>query len=200
MAQLGLNDVSLTFSGPPLLDSVGLQIDEGERVGLLGRNGTGKSTLLKILEGTLAPDSGEVFRKPGLRVAGLQQEVPLDLTGSVRDYLHVACGATTSETSWEIETRIDQAAHDLAFDLDAAIETLSAGSKRRVLLAAALVRDPEVLILDEPTNHLDIDAIQWVEEFLRDFAGAVLFVTHDRAFLSARSASSKIRCAAGAAL
>ena len=183
MVLLGLNDVSLTFAGPPLLDSVGLQIDEGERVGLLGRNGAGKSTLLRILEGTLAPDSGEVFRKPGLRVAGLQQEVPLDLRGSVRDYLHHACGATTSEASWEIETRIDQVAHDLAFELDVAIETLSAGSKRRVLLAAALVRDPEVLILDEPTNHLDIDAIRQLEDTLRRRRGTLIFVTHDRSFL-----------------
>jgi ATP-binding cassette subfamily F protein uup len=183
MALLGLSNVSLTFAGPPLLDSVGLQIDEGERVGLLGRNGAGKSTLLKILEGTLAPDSGEVFRRPALRVAGLQQEVPLDLTGSVRDYLHHACGATTSETSWEIETRIDQAAHDLGFDLDVAIETLSAGSKRRVLLAAALVRDPEVLVLDEPTNHLDIDAIRQLEDTLRRRRGTLIFVTHDRTFL-----------------
>jgi len=95
----------------------------------------------------------------------------------------VACGATTSETSWEIETRIDQAAHDLGFDLDAAIETLSAGSKRRVLLAAALVRDPEVLILDEPTNHLDIDAIRQLEDTLRRRRGTLIFVTHDRSFL-----------------
>ena len=89
---------------------VSLQIDDGERLGLLGRNGAGKSTLLKILEGTLAPDSGDVVRQPGLRVASLQQEVPLDLAGTVRDYLHEACGVTTSDTAWEIETRIDQAA------------------------------------------------------------------------------------------
>jgi ATP-binding cassette subfamily F protein uup len=183
MALLGLNEVSIAFAGPPLLDSVGLQIDDGERIGLLGRNGAGKSTLLRILESTLAPDSGEVIRKPGLRVASLQQDVPLDLAGPVRDYLHHACGATTSEKSWEIETRIDQAAHDLLLDLDAAIETLSAGSKRRVLLAAALVRDPDVLILDEPTNHLDLDAITHLEEALQRRRGTLVFVTHDRAFL-----------------
>ena len=183
MALLSLNDVSLTFAGPALLDSISLQIDDGERLGLLGRNGAGKSTLLRILEGTLAPDSGNVVRQPRLRVAGLPQDVPLDLVGSVRDYLHEACGVTTSHSSWEIETRIDQAAHGLSIDLDDRLESLSAGSKRRVLLAAALVRDPDLLLLDEPTNHLDLDAIQHLEETLARRRGALVFVTHDRRFL-----------------
>src|SRR5512143_3390453 len=121
MAWLRLNGVSIAFAGPPLVDSVGLQIDDGERIGLLGRNGAGKTTLLRILEGTLAPDSGEVTRQPGLRVASLPQDVPVGLAGTVREHLHEACGAVTSERSWEIETRIDQAAHDLALDLDARI-------------------------------------------------------------------------------
>ena len=183
MALLSLNDVCLTFAGPALLNSVRLQIDDGERLGLVGRNGAGKSTLLKILEGTLVPDSGEVVRQPRLRVASLQQDVPLALSGSVRDYLHEVCGATRSDKSWEIETRIDQAAHDLTLDLDAALEALSAGSKRRVLLAAALVRDPDLLILDEPTNHLDLDAIEHLEGALQRRRGALIFVTHDRRFL-----------------
>ena len=190
MPLLSLNEVSLTFAGPALLDCVSLQIDDGERLGLLGRNGAGKSTLLKILQGTLAPDAGEVVRQQGVRVASLQQDVPLDLAGPVRDYLHHVCGVTTSDTSWEIETQIDQAAHDLLLDLDAPIETLSAGSKRRVLLAAALVRDPDVLILDEPTNHLDIDAIQHLEETLQRRRGTLVFVTHDRSFL--RNLSTRI--------
>ena len=185
MALLSLNHVHLTFAGPALLDSVSLQIDAGERLGLLGRNGAGKSTLLKLLEGTLDPDSGDVVRQPGLCVAGLPQEVPHDLAGRVGDYLHQVCGAAASDVAWEIETRIDQVAHDLALDLDAALETLSAGSKRRVLLAAALVRDPHLLILDEPTNHLDIDAIRHLEERLQRRRGALIFVTHDRAFLRA---------------
>src|SRR6185436_16844817 len=126
MTLLSLNEISLTFAGPALLDSVSLQVEDGERIGLVGRNGAGKSSFLKILEGTLAPDAGNVARQPRLRIASLQQDVPPDLTGSVRSYLHVACGAATSDSSWAIETRIDQVAHDLTLDLDAAIESLSA--------------------------------------------------------------------------
>jgi ATP-binding cassette subfamily F protein uup len=187
MALLSLNDVSITFAGPALLDSVSLQIDDGERLGLIGRNGAGKSTLLKILEGTLAPDSGGVVRQPGLRVASLPQEVPPDLAGSVGAYLRAA---KSNDPSWELDRRIDQVAHELTLDLDAAIESLSAGSKRRVLLAAALVSDPDVLILDEPTNHLDIDAIRHLEESLQRRRGTLVFVTHDRSFL--RSLATRI--------
>ncbi len=183
MPLLGLVDVTVAFAGPPLLDRVSLQIEPGERIGLLGRNGAGKSTLLRVLEGTLRPDSGEVVRPAGVRVAGLQQDVPLDLSGPVRDYLHEACGAAASEAAWEIETRTDQAAADLALDLDASLETLSAGTRRRVLLAAALVRAPDVLLLDEPTNHLDLAALEHLQESLLRRRGALVFVTHDRAFL-----------------
>ena len=190
MALISLNDVSLTFAGPALLDGVSLQIEDGERLGLLGRNGAGKSTLLRLLSGALAPDAGEVTRRPALRVASLRQDVPPGLSGTVRAYLHLACGATTSEQSWEIETRIDHAAHDLAIELDAEIGTLSAGSKRRVLLAAALVREAELLILDEPTNHLDIDAIRHLEQALARRRGTLVFVTHDRGFL--RSLATRI--------
>jgi ATP-binding cassette subfamily F protein uup len=183
MPLISLNNVSLTFAGPALLDAVSLQIEDGERLGLLGRNGAGKSTLLRILEGTLAPDSGDVVRQPGLRVASLPQEVPLDLTGTVGGFLHEVCGAAKSDAAWTIEARIDRAARDLTLDLNATLETLSAGSKRRALLAAALVRDPDLLILDEPTNHLDIDAITHLEESLRRRRGTLVFVTHDRSFL-----------------
>jgi ATP-binding cassette subfamily F protein uup len=138
---------------------------------------------LRVLEGTLAPDSGERVCLPGLRVAGLQQDVPAGLTGSVRAFLHHACGVTKHDKAWEIETRIDRAADDLGLTLDADVGTLSAGSKRRVLLAAALVRAPDLLLLDEPTNHLDIDAIRQLEDKLQRDRGTVVFVTHDRRFL-----------------
>ncbi len=183
MPLISLNDVTLRFAGPPLLDRASLRIEDGERIGLLGRNGAGKSTLLGLLEDTLAPDAGEVVRVPGLRVATLQQEVPLEVAGTVAAYLHQACGVAASEASWEIETRIDQAARDLALDLGAEVASLSAGSKRRVLLAAALVRDPDLLLLDEPTNHLDLAAIEHLEDSLLRRRGALVFVTHDRAFL-----------------
>ena len=210
MALLGLNNVSLSFGGPAILDAVSLQIETGERLGLLGRNGAGKSTLLKVLAGALAPDAGELARQPGLRVASLRQDIPLDLAGSVRGYLREVCSAarpgtvstlarrgtvstatqrntapaaTQGEAAWEIESLIDRTARDLALDLDVALETLSAGSRRRVLLAAALVQDAELLILDEPTNHLDIDTIRRLEDALLRRRGTLVFVTHDRSFL-----------------
>ncbi len=183
MPLLSLQDVSLTYAGPPILDAVRLSIDDGERLGLLGRNGTGKSTLLRVVEGALAPDAGLVVRTPSLRVAALPQDVPFDLAGTVGAYLHAACDVAASDAGWEIEARIDQAASDLALALEADLPTLSAGSKRRVLLAAALVKDPDLLILDEPTNHLDLAALEHLEEALARRRGALLFVTHDRTFL-----------------
>jgi ATP-binding cassette subfamily F protein uup len=182
MALLGLNGVDLTFTGSPLLDGVSLQIDDGERIGLLGRNGAGKSTLLAILQGTLAPDRGEVVRRPGMRVASLPQDVPLETVGTVRSYLVGAC-TDDHDRSWEVETRVDQAIAELGLDAGGEVATLSAGSKRRVLLAAALAQQSDLLLLDEPTNHLDIEAITHLEKVLARRAGAFVFVTHDRSFL-----------------
>ena len=183
MPLLGLNGVSLAFHGPPLLDEVTLTIDDGERIGLLGRNGAGKSTLLKLLAGSLKPDAGDIARQVGLRVAGLEQDVPLDLDGAVRAVMLEQCGVAESHHPWEIETRVDQLIAALALDPEASIPTLSAGSKRRVLLATALALDPDLLFLDEPTNHLDIEAITHLEEVLERRRGALVFVTHDRSFL-----------------
>jgi len=183
MAEIGLAGVSHSFGGPPLLDGVELQVERGERVGLVGRNGSGKSTLLRILAGRLTPDAGGVPRRQGLRVASLEQEVPTALAGIVHEDLVRALDEVGLEHGWEVEERVDRVLVDLGLDPAARLESLSAGAKRRVLLARALIVRPDVLILDEPTNHLDLDGVLFLEEWLRRREGALVFVTHDRAFL-----------------
>ncbi|MEZ4651524.1 MAG: ATP-binding cassette domain-containing protein [Candidatus Eisenbacteria bacterium] len=183
MPLLGLNSVRLTYTGHPILDEVSLQIDEGERIGLLGRNGAGKSSLLRVLEGTTEVDGGDVFRPSGVRVAGLPQDVPDAVHSTVHDYLLSVAARYPEEQGWQIETRIDQVMAEMALDGAANVDTLSAGSKRRVLLAHALVQDPDILLLDEPTNHLDIETIDHLESVLMRRRGALVFVTHDRSFL-----------------
>jgi ABC transport system ATP-binding/permease protein len=186
MALISLQEVSLGFGGPLLLEDVNIQIERGEMVGLLGRNGMGKSTLLKLIYGDLSPESGSVSRQQNLRVAYLPQDVPVDLTGSVAEIVgsglekHAAPG---SEEAWQQQIQVDQVISRMELDGLAAFETLSAGMKRRVLLARGLARDPELLLLDEPTNHLDIDSIAWLEDFLQRWGGTLIFVTHDREFL-----------------
>jgi ATP-binding cassette subfamily F protein uup len=183
MALLSLTDVHLEIAGQRLLDGINLSIEPGERIGLLGRNGAGKSTLLRVLEGILPPDSGNIIRSPGLRVSGLPQDVPTDLAGTARDWLHHACGHADHEKAWELETRIERAADEFSVDLDSDVASLSAGSKRRLLLAAAWARKPQLLILDEPTNHLDVGSIERLERRLLERRGTLVFVTHDRDFL-----------------
>jgi ATP-binding cassette subfamily F protein uup len=181
---LTLDHVSMAFGHLPLLDEVVLQLDPRERVAVIGRNGTGKSTLLKILTGELAPDSGTVWRQPGLRLARLEQDVPLSANRTVFEV--VAEGHThhlEADEEWVREHHVDLILSRLALPPDAIVDTLSGGWRRRVLLARALVGQPDVLLLDEPTNHLDIDAIIWLEDFLASYAGSVVFVTHDRTFL-----------------
>jgi ATP-binding cassette subfamily F protein uup len=181
---VSVDRVSIAFGHTPLLDGAMLQIEPRERVAILGRNGTGKSTLLKIISGELPPDEGSVWRQPALRLARLEQDVPLSADRSVFDV--VADGHThrlAEDEAWLRDHHVDLVLSRLDLPADAIVDTLSGGWRRRVLLARALVGQPDLLLLDEPTNHLDIDAIAWLEEFLADYAGAVLFVTHDRAFL-----------------
>ena len=181
MALLSLREVSLAFGGPRLLDRVDLQIERGERVSLLGRNGEGKSTLLRLFRGEIAPDEGEVIRQQGLRIALLPQEVPQGRGGTVAD--EVAEGLEELGAAAGSDYRVDAIVSRMDLDAHARFADLSSGMKRRVLLAKALVSDPDILLLDEPTNHLDIDAIRWLEEFLLRSGGTLVFVTHDRMFL-----------------
>jgi ATP-binding cassette subfamily F protein uup len=181
---VSLDRVSIAFGHLPLLDGASLQIDSRERIAVIGRNGTGKSTLLKILSGELAADSGSVWRQPGLRMARLEQDVPLSAHRSVFEV--VAEGHThhlEEDEAWLKEHHVDVVLSRLALSPDAIVDTLSGGWRRRVLLARALVGQPDLLLLDEPTNHLDIDAIIWLEDFIASYEGSVMFVTHDRAFL-----------------
>jgi len=174
--------LTLAYGGPALLDGVSFEVRAGERACIVGRNGAGKSSLMKVLAGVLAPDGGEVYVPPGTGVAMLDQEAPAGLGGSIREVVAGGLDGARVE-AWEIERSVDRVLRDLQLDGGAAFATLSAGMKRRVLLGRCLVADPGVLLLDEPTNHLDIDAIAWMESYLPKFAGALVFVTHDRAFL-----------------
>ena len=182
MAEISLANATHSFGGHPLLEGASLNVERGERIGLLGRNGCGKSTLLRILSGSLNLDEGEVVRRPGLRFAGLEQEVPASLQGTVRSFLETYLEETKIE-EWERDERIERTLRPLALDADSRVENLSAGSKRRVLLARALVGKPDLLLLDEPTNHLDLRAIRGLEDELLHGDSTLIFVTHDRAFL-----------------
>lgn len=177
MALLSLQNASMRFGGEPLLDDVTLNIEKGERICLVGRNGCGKTTLLKILAGEIEPDSGERFVQNGVRIAWLPQEVPHDIAGTVRSV--VEGGLPENAPAHSAESAIDK----LGLDPDADFASLSGGMKRRALLARAISCSPDLLILDEPTNHLDIESVEWLENFLRTRVDTFLFVTHDRAFL-----------------
>jgi ATP-binding cassette subfamily F protein uup len=177
-----LDQVSIAFGHVPLLDRASLQIEPRERIAVIGRNGTGKSTLLKIISGELPADAGSVWRQPSLRVARLEQDIPLTDTRAVAAVVAEGLSGEHDE-QWRTEHQVDLVLSRLHLDAAAGVATLSGGWRRRVLLARALVSQPDVLLLDEPTNHLDIEAIAWLEEFLADYPGSVIFVTHDRAFL-----------------
>ncbi len=185
MPQITVRDLTVGFRGPSLLDGVSFQIDQGQRIALLGRNGSGKTTLLRILCGQQAADSGEVAFAPGTKVALLPQEVPGDVVGLVKDI--VAGGLAPAHddpaAGWQAEHRVERVISEMALPAETSFEVLSAGMKRRVLLARAVVASPDVLLLDEPTNHLDVESIGWLEAFLARSGTTLIFVTHDRMFL-----------------
>ncbi len=213
MPLITLNAVDYSVGGPLLLENVDLAIEPGERIALIGRNGAGKSTLLKLLAGEIKPDDGEIRVESGRRIARLEQEVPQDAAGSIFDvvaqglgdvgallaeYHHlihqtdidtVALARVQAEVEaaegWSLDRRVEDTLQRLGLDGDVDFGRLSGGMKRRVLLARALVAEPDLLLLDEPTNHLDIAAIDWLEGFLKGWGGALVFVTHDRRFLRA---------------
>jgi ATP-binding cassette subfamily F protein uup len=183
MPTVRLDNVSLSFGLKPLLDHVSLQIRKGERVCLLGRNGEGKSSLLNLITRQIIADSGEVWVRPGRRVASLAQEVSAATDTTVRDVVLSGASGHASEEDWQLQLQADQVMSRLDLNPDAPMSALSGGWRRRAMLGRALVSEPDLLLLDEPTNHLDIDAIVWLENMMMEFAGALLFVSHDRAFV-----------------
>jgi ATP-binding cassette subfamily F protein uup len=178
-----LDDVSLAFGSRPLLDHASLLVDEGERVCLVGRNGEGKSSLMRLVSGAAPPDDGVAWVRPGARIAFLAQDLDAVDDAKVVDIVAGGLPADAGE-SWEIEYRVATVMSRLGLDADARFASLSGGWRRRTLLGRALVAEPDVLLLDEPTNHLDIAAIEWLEEVMLEFRGALLFVSHDRAFVN----------------
>ncbi len=207
---LSIRNLDYSVGGPLLLEKVNLEIDQNERIALVGRNGAGKSTLLKLIAGEVEPDDGRVVPGDGMRIARLRQEVPNQASGSVfnqvaeglgelgallAEFHHLATDGAHPDRlaavqarieeagGWDLDQQVESILARLDLDGDAEFSALSGGMKRRVLLGQALVRQPDLLLLDEPTNHLDIEAIEWLEEFLRGFPGSLVFVTHDRRFL-----------------
>ena len=191
MPILSAQNILLRFGGPPLLDNVSFDIEAGDRICLVGRNGEGKSTLLKVLTGEMETNSGEIVKRSGLKVARMIQEIPAHLDGTVRD---IVMGRVSVVSGGSVISKkvLDDGAHNATaeailgktgIDADAAYDSLSGGQKRRVLFARAVAEDPDLLLLDEPTNHLDIPAIQWLEGIVTRLSCAVMFVSHDRAFV-----------------
>ena len=207
MPLVHLKNLSLSFGDQPLLDNVSLSIDEKEKIALVGRNGTGKSTLLKLLERNIPPDDGEIIFRDGVIICKLRQEIPNQLTGDVRSVIALGddtCGELLFEyymqenhqindnlqqqlnehDAWHVDQRIKTLISK--FDLNAKdnFTHLSGGLKRRVLLARSLLSEPDLLLLDEPTNHLDVSTIEWMEKMLKSLNTSLLIVSHDRSFIN----------------
>ena len=210
MSILSLSGVNLILAGNRILDNADWQIQPHDRIALVGRNGAGKSTLMKLLQGEIVPDSGHIHQLNGLKVAGLMQEVPVNEDDIVYHFLVKSLGGVGEVLAqfyrlsqcgdmdqlaqcqqrmddlqaWDLLPRIETMATRLGINPGDSMNQLSGGMKRRVLLAAALIAAPDLLLLDEPTNHLDINAIEWLESYLRSYSGSLLVVTHDREFLA----------------
>ncbi len=178
---LSVRQLTLAYGGPPLFSELSFEVRPGERACIVGRNGAGKSSLLKVIAGWQQPDGGEVQAVGGGSIAYLPQEVPDDVTGNVAEV--IAQHLPDTLEFWQQEAAVDKLLRDLALPGEAAFSELSVGQQRRALLGRALAPGPTVLLLDEPTNHLDLASIGWLETYLPKFRGALLFVTHDRAFL-----------------
>jgi ATP-binding cassette subfamily F protein uup len=180
---LRLDNVSLAFGSRPLLEQASLQVEPGERVCIVGRNGEGKSSLLRLVSRAQLPDAGEVWLRPNSRLAMMEQDIVAVADATVEEVVGAGVAAQAQLESWEIPTRVATVLSQLGLDASARYESLSGGWRRRTLLARALAIQPELLLLDEPTNHLDIPTIEWLESLLREFRGALLFVSHDRRFV-----------------
>ena len=208
MALLTLSNAQLAYGHVPLLDGTALSLEAGERVALIGRNGAGKSSLLKILAGLEKPDEGILQQQTGLRRVYVAQEPVFEPGVSVFDAVSVGVAEARALREqferhdpaddlddlmtrlehlegWTWEQRVDEALQRLRLDGGMQVEALSGGTKKRVALAQALVAAPDLLLLDEPTNHLDIDAIEWLQALLTERQGALVLVSHDRAFIDA---------------
>ena len=184
MPLLTLDDISIRFRGPLLLDGLSATIEPGQRIGLLGRNGAGKSTLLKMIDGSVLPDGGSIVLAPGTVIRQLRQEVPVGIDGTVHEVVVSGIADNIDPADqWRIDLDVEETLEKMKLDGTARFDTLSSGLKRRVLLAQSIATKPDLLLLDEPTNHLDIDSILWLEDFLIRFPATLIFVTHDRSFL-----------------